>query len=47
MKYKKEIKSSKQREITYFKVSLKDKHVLFAMSTIEHKISRQSNKENL
>lgn len=46
MKYKKEIKSYKQREI-HFKVSLKDKHVLFAMFTIEHKKARQTSKENL
>lgn len=47
VKYKKEIKSYKQREITHFKVSLKDKHVLFAMFTIEHKKARQTSKENL
>lgn len=44
MKYKKEIKSYKQREI-HFKVSLKDKHVLFAMFTIEHKKARQTSKK--
>ena len=47
VKYKKEIKSYKQREITHFKVSFKDKHILFAMFTIEHKISRQTSKEIL